>query len=127
MEVKFIFVPHVKLYATLKPILNTFNLTIKFSLLRKHYYLLTYLCGHKNPLIRFRPASKLLCRHLYFACASSSSSRQAKSGPLQRGLSYSYAVVPSAADRQHSHKHSSRRSVFIHSNDMVEPAVIGML
>ena len=34
--------------------------------------LLTYLCGHKNPIIGFRPVLKLLSRRLCFARASSS-------------------------------------------------------
>ena len=84
-------------------------------------YLLTYLCGHNNPIIGFRPTLKLFCRRLCFARASSSWSHRAKSGAIQPGLSNSCAssLPPMTAD--HPIKHSSRRSVFIHSNDMAEP------
>ena len=62
------------------------------------YNLLTYLCGHKNPIIGFRPALKLLSRRLCLARASSSWSHRAKSGPLQPGLSNAYAVVLSVLE-----------------------------
>ena len=39
--------------------------------------------------------------------------------PFQPGLSNGYAVVPSP---DHHIKHSYRRSIFIHPNDMAEPA-----
>ena len=67
-------------------------------------YLLDYLCGNNNPIIVFRPALILLFRRLYFARAASSWSYQAKSGPLQPGLSNAYAFVPAADDRQTPHQ-----------------------
>ena len=66
----------------------------------------------------FRPALKLLARRLCFTSASASWSHQAKSGPLQSDLSNANAVVPVADDRRPPHQ----TLVFIHPNDMAEPA-----
>ena len=67
-------------------------------------YLLTYLCGHKNPLIRFRPVLKLPYRRLCFARVSFSWSQHSKSGPFQLGLSNMYAVVPPNDGHQPPHQ-----------------------
>ena len=56
-------------------------------------------------------ALKLLSRRLYFALVSSSWSHQAKSGPLQAGLSNAYAVVSSDDDRRPSHLGGASSSI----------------
>ena len=101
------FICHLN-YLPLQPLtilsIHIFNSTLVFRLVVFYYHLLTYICGHYTPIIGFRPALKLLSRRLCYARASSSLSHQAKSGPLQTGLSNAYAVILAADDRRPPHQ-----------------------
>ena len=50
--------------------INTIFKTDIYFNIKREGYLLTYLCGHNNPIIGVWPALKLPSRRLYFARAS---------------------------------------------------------